>query len=136
MSASTKGWLILAAGAAVGFVAKSLLTPLPSPPSSADQERFLALRAKIASLADGDVEDYLRLKGQEAKYSQADELLGKALAILLADLGLKVSPKQASLIRASVEARAVEPGAPEAPAAKAYDSPTPAIEGGHVGASQ
>lgn len=48
---------------------------------------------KLQSLAEGDLEDYYRLKTMEDKYKKADEILGKMVVIFLADLGLRVSQR-------------------------------------------
>jgi hypothetical protein len=58
-----------------------------------------AAKRKFEQLAQTDYEDYLKLKTDAEKYKKADEILGKIMAIFMADLGIhlkeaaaKVSP--------------------------------------------
>ena len=78
---------------------------------------------KLQSLAEGDLEDYYRLKSMEERYLKADEILGKMMVIFLADLGLRVSKgaQDAAQNRAVITERS-EPA--KAPASQS--SPAPA----------
>lgn len=66
---------------------------------------------KLQSLAEGDLEDYYRLRTMEERYAKADEILGKIMVIFLADLGLHVSKQaqEAAQNRAVITERGSEP---------------------------
>lgn len=78
---------------------------------------------KLQSLADGDLEDYYRLKTMEERYLKADEILGKMMVIFLADLGLRVSnsAQRAAQDRAVITERSEPPKAQVVP-----NTPAPA----------
>lgn len=52
---------------------------------------FTSNLQSLQDLADNEIADYYRLKTLEEKYKKADEILGKMVAIFLADLGVRVS---------------------------------------------
>lgn len=117
------GLLIFAFGFGIGAYGLR-----PAPQAGLDSP----IKEKFQLLADGDLEDYYRLKTMEEKYLKADELLGKIMVIFLADLGLRVSAsaqnaaKQAPLV-AGTHAPAPPPFVP----ANAPSPPVPpkAVEG-------
>lgn len=79
--------LIFAAGALAGSWYNSRSHLEIAVPSSLNPE----LLAKFQELTAADLEEYYRLKTAEDKYKKADEILGKVMAIFLADLGLHAS---------------------------------------------
>ena len=63
--------------------------------------RYAEVRRKLGALTDTDIEDYLKLKSNEAKFAKAEEILGKAILIYLADLGLRVSPQVSAFAKSA-----------------------------------
>jgi hypothetical protein len=92
-------------------------TPHPLAPVEDLLNKQQALRAKLASLTDGELEDYQRLRTLREKYEKADELLGKVLLVLIADLGLKVSDSHLTALQESARGHhpAVQEPAPPPP---------------------
>jgi hypothetical protein len=70
--------------------------PLPEPSLDAGHE---AAKTRLRELTEREFAEYLELKGLRERYEKADELLGKVLLVLIADLGLRVSDKHAQAIR-------------------------------------
>lgn len=60
------------------------------------------LIAKFEQLGQNDINEYLILKDQKARYEKADEILGKILVIMLYDLGLRVSESQLQTLKSTV----------------------------------
>jgi len=50
-------------------------------------------KRKFEALAQVDYEDYLKLKTDAEKYKKADEILGKIMAVFIADLGIHFKEK-------------------------------------------
>jgi hypothetical protein len=95
------GAAILLVGIAVGYSLRGTpeSSPQAPPPVHADQEsadgrRLRDIQEKLARFSTQDLEDYVRLKNLEEKYKKADELVGKMILILLADVGIRVSMEQ------------------------------------------
>lgn len=78
--------------------------------------RYFEVQEKFRQLGQIDIEEYLKLKSLEERYKKADEILGKVLLIMLADLGYKLSPEQAEQLK----------GKP-APAAHSTAEPKPIV---------
>ncbi|MGZ3732050.1 MAG: hypothetical protein ACXVCG_22710 [Bdellovibrionota bacterium] len=87
--------LIFASGALVGAWYNGRSHVEIAVPSSLSPE----LLAKFQELTAADLEEYYRLKTAEDKYLKADEILGKVMAIFLADLGLHASQNAISASR-------------------------------------
>lgn len=91
--------IIFTAGIALGLVLgaggmfwrEQRLTVANTAPSVSGESEP-ALREKFQALFDTELKDYERLKSMEEKYRKADEIFGKVINILLADLGIKISP--------------------------------------------
>lgn len=85
----------------------SLFSP-PAKQQAAESEeqlhRYERAKDKLAAFSERDLQDYLRLQNLEAKYKKADELLGKMILILVADLGIKMSDEQVQFAKRSVVA--------------------------------
>jgi hypothetical protein len=115
--------LLVALGFGLGYASR----PAPaSPPAqepsheeSPEARKLRLLTEKLAEFSTHDLEDYIRLKNLEDKYKKADELVGKMILILLADVGLRVSAEQERFARnppvAKVVARAEPPVAKPSP---------------------
>jgi hypothetical protein len=69
------------------------------------------LTAKFEQLSTVDINEYLILKDQKARYEKADEILGKFLMIMLYDFGLRVSESQLKTLKSTV----IEPPIAQSP---------------------
>jgi len=71
----------------------------PTPSEREALENYKNLREKLDQLGQVDIEEYLRLKDQKARYEKADEILGKVLMLMLYDLGLRKSESQLQALK-------------------------------------
>lgn len=62
-----------------------------------------AFKEKLGQLVEIDVGEYLRLKESEEKYEKANEILGKAILLFLADLHLRISDDKVEFAKRSIE---------------------------------
>lgn len=56
-----------------------------------NDSHYSETKSKLQKLTENELDEYLKLKSLEEKYKKADEILGKAIMIFLADLGLRIS---------------------------------------------
>ncbi|MGZ3709775.1 MAG: hypothetical protein ACXVBC_12720, partial [Bdellovibrionota bacterium] len=76
----------------------------------------LSVRTHLSALTEKELAEYYELKDLRAKYEKADELLGKMLLVLIADLSLPVPPDRLAQIQTSAAGRHPAPAASESPA--------------------
>jgi hypothetical protein len=100
-----KNWIVFALIALVSLlVGYSLRPPIPVDP---DAGKFAALKSKLEALGEVDIEEYLRLKDQKARYEKADEILGKIVQLMIYDLGLRQGEGQLARLKgAAAQAKA------------------------------
>ncbi len=72
-----------------------------------NESRYSQAKLKLLELADADIDDYLKLKKMEEKYAKADEILGKALLIFFADLGLRLSNDKMAFARNALQPKPI-----------------------------
>jgi hypothetical protein len=115
--------LILAAVLALGIVAgRATVATAPDPRQHELADQIEQTKRRLSSvLTDRELEEYRELKELRAKYEKADELLGKVLMVLIADLGLNVSKKNAQALEAS--AHGVHPRVEAAASSKPSQAP-------------
>ena len=63
---------------------------------------YANLKQKLTQLTETEMDEYLSLKSQEAKFRKADEILGKAIMIFLADLGLRLSDDKVAFAKNAI----------------------------------
>jgi len=72
------------------------------------ESRYSQFKGKLTELTEIDFDEYLRLKNMEEKYRKADEILGKAILLFLADLGLKISEDKVAFAKKAVQRSLVD----------------------------
>lgn len=84
------------------FIGFSLRPPVVRDPDAA---HYQSLKAKLENIGNVDMQEYLRLKDQKARYEKADEILAKILQLMIYDLGLRQEDQLAQMkARKQVEA--------------------------------
>ncbi len=104
-----KGLIFFAVGLAVGVLLRGQFVATPQQVIHEGTVEVAQLKQKLESLTSRELEEYRELKGLRARYERADELLGKMILVLIADLGLRVSDKSTQAAKDS--ARGVHPEA-------------------------
>lgn len=106
-------------------MAKSETAQLAAPSASGDTDLH-----QLQAFAQGELADYYRLKTMEERYKKSDEILGKIMLILLADLGVRVSSQTENAIHESANgAHKAEMAAAVAAAYKPAERATTVIGG-------
>jgi hypothetical protein len=109
----TVACVFLLAGVWVG--SKSVVPPVPAPSPTP--------LPRLQSLTEGELQEYMELKSLRAKYEKADELLGKALMILLEDYGHRLSGEQREYARNA--ARGIHAEVEESAPSPTFKGPLP-----------
>ena len=106
MSGSKKIWpklfvllLTLSAAFFIGYRMGNSSRSQMGDPIGSNSNLTEVARQKLQNLSDVEIAEYFQLKTMEEKYRKADEILGKIVAIFLADLGLHVSDRTAKQAR-------------------------------------
>lgn len=97
----------------------------PAMPVDPDAGKYAALKAKLETLGDVDIEEYVRLKDQRARYEKADEILGKIVQLMVYDLGLRQGEARLARLKdtaAQAKARKEPPQSLSDPAATNSDA--------------
>ena len=108
-----------------GYAFQSKLWPSSVSPVSSEctpGEDVDTIKQKFEAIAHADYEDYLQLKSESEKAKKADEILGKIMAIFMADLGIHLKEKQV----AQAASPAATPASSMAPALHQTPTPIPA----------
>ncbi|MGE0616174.1 MAG: hypothetical protein AB7P04_11085 [Bacteriovoracia bacterium] len=83
-------FVVLLAGAAGFYLGGRQLPPPPAEPASQAD----GLREKIREISDHEIDRLGQIQNLEERARKAEEILGKMMLILLADLGLRANPGQ------------------------------------------
>lgn len=120
--------LFLGAGIWIGRESLPKSPPQTSVPDDVLERanKYTALQNKFSDLAEIDFDEFLRLKTLEEKYRKADEILGKILLIVLADLGLKLSPEKVAFAKNATEPKQA-PSLQPVPNVTTRLAPTPTV---------
>jgi hypothetical protein len=95
----------------------------PAPVVDPDAGKYAELKSKFQSISEVDLEDYLRLKEQRARFDKADEILGKIVQLMIYDLGIRHGEGQLARLKEAA-AKSKLGGAPAEAASDPKVSPT------------
>lgn len=93
--------LILILGILLGFVGERFFfseTPKPAEPLSCEPAvcEPVPMFEKLKGISADEIREYLRIQNAEEKLKKADEILGKIMAALVADIGFKLAKEDLS----------------------------------------
>ncbi len=85
--------------------------PAAVPDSVSVQElaRYRQIKERFEKIGQVDIEEYLKLKNEKARFEKADEIMGKILMLMLYDMGLRGSEAQLGKLKSRVVDRAAAP---------------------------
>jgi hypothetical protein len=98
--------------------------PIPENKCESSDNELKKIKDKLSGVTETDIREYLRGQSVDEKLKKADEILGKMVLILIADIGYKISQEE---LRPLTERPTLKPvdTQPAAPIRKTLSAPTP-----------